>query len=72
MALSETQIDYVCKIGQGEAMCSFLTTTASGHQCAKANPKLSLLIAIQRQRDATSAKGDNCSGPPHFQKTQGN
>lgn len=64
--LPEGYQDAVCKFGQGSATCSFLAW-GDGLVCLKGS---SLETAINRRRQEGSmvAKGDNCSGPPDFQK----
>lgn len=58
----------VCKFGKGQATCSFLIVSGDGLQCLKGS-SLESAIRQRRQEDSMGAKGDNCSGPPDFQKT---
>ncbi len=61
MALSKKHVDEVCKLGQGEDTCRFLSRCASGWECLKLTPTRKWID----QRVAAgnhSAKGDNCPG----------
>jgi hypothetical protein len=63
MALTDKHAQNVCRIGQGERTCSFLANGANGWECLKGT---SLEAHILSRRAKMVAKGDNCSGPPHF------
>ena len=68
MGLEKEHIFRICKVGQGSKTCSYLAAGADGFECAKANPSLKLMIDQSREAGGMNAKGDNCSGPPKFQK----
>ena len=55
----------VCKIGQGEATCSFLGITGKGTRCLKGS-SFDSQIRERRTKGTMRSKGDNCSGPPDF------
>lgn len=57
----------VCKFGKGRVTCSFLGITTDGLHCLK-NSSFESAIRQRRQENSMRAKGDNCSGPPDFQK----
>ncbi len=62
---SEEHLQNVCKLGQGEVVCAFLTSGPGGFTCTKGTSMEDTI----RQRLASgsmNAKGDNCSGPPNF------
>ncbi len=59
----------VCKFGKGQETCSFLGMSGNGLRCLKGSPLESNIIQ-RRREDSMGAKGDNCSGPPDFQKTK--
>ncbi len=66
MSLPEEHLKNVCRLGQGKATCSFLAMGGAGFECQKGTS----IEKVIRERLAAStmgAKGDNCSGPPHFQ-----
>ena len=56
-----SQVEFVCRIGQGANCCRYLTADGNGFHCAKLNP--SLASAIDRRTDMV-AKSDNCPGVP--------
>lgn len=61
----------VCRMGQGEATCSFLTVGPGGNSmygCAKGS-ELERTIKQRRAAGSMRAQGDNCSGPPAFEPT---
>ncbi len=68
MILSDDHIQKVCKIGQGEATCSFLAfdPREGGMSCMK-ETSLEASIWLKRANGTMKAKGDNCSGPPNFE-----
>lgn len=66
MGLEKEQLRKICKLGSGEATCSFLSfSSEDGFSCLK---KTGLEEIIRQKRDSgqMNAKGDNCSGPPNF------
>ena len=71
MDLPKDHLKNVCKIGQGEATCSFLAFGADGWSCLKGTA-LEGAIRERRANGTINAKGDNCSGQPHFQNTKEN
>ncbi|OGM89724.1 hypothetical protein A2108_01245 [Candidatus Wolfebacteria bacterium GWA1_42_9] len=58
----------VCRQGEGEATCSFLARDANGPKCLKGSSMEPNIIG-RRLQGSMNAKGDNCSGPPHFTVT---
>ncbi len=63
--LSDAKVEKVCGLGKGSKTCSFLVMGADGFECAK---KTAIETVIRQRLEAgtMNAKGDNCSGPPHF------
>ena len=57
----------VCKFGKGQETCSFLSVSGDGLRCLKGS-SFEPLIKQRRLENSMAAKGDNCSGPPDFQK----
>ena len=55
----------VCKLGKGEAACSFLGMTGDGVRCLKGSAFESE-IRRRRGNGSIRAMGDNFSGPPNF------
>lgn len=69
MALSNEQLETLCKLKQGELTCAFITAGGDGFSCGKgtfAEPHIRKRIA----EGTMAAKGDNCSGPPEFAKAE--
>lgn len=54
-------VTYICKLGQGEKTCAFLTAGGEGMECAKGTP-FEEMIRDRLLKDSFTAKGDNCSG----------
>lgn len=49
-----------CKVGQGAACCRYVTMSAGGWECGKADP--AIRHAIDQRAGSMKAKGDNCPG----------
>lgn len=58
--ISREYVDSVCKIGQGELTCRYITMGSNGFECGKLAPALK--AAIDRAADRMGSKGDNCEG----------
>lgn len=60
--ITQTHLEEVCKLGQGEATCAFLMSRGGmDMECAKETE----IEPVIRQRlflGTMNAKGDNCSG----------
>lgn len=52
----------VCKIGQGEKCCRYLTVGSDGYRCQKLAPFMRNMI--DTRIETSRAKGDNCEGIP--------
>lgn len=62
--ISDERLRTVCKIGQREACCRYITCGQDGFQCAKG---AELAAEINRRVEAGRmvARGDNCPGLKH-------
>lgn len=66
MGLKKEHLEKICKLGSGEATCSFLSfAPGDGFSCSK-KTGLEEIIRQKRASGQMKAKGDNCSGPPNF------
>jgi hypothetical protein len=54
-------IKNVCKIGQGNACCRYLTVAPNGWNCEK-HSSLKALLDRRVEADTIVAQGDNCEG----------
>ena len=65
--IQDTQIEEVCRQGQGHKCCKYLTFSArgGGWKCAKGSELQKIIDEISSNM---IAKGDNCSGFPDFIK----
>lgn len=59
--IDKDHVSNVCKIGQGEACCSFLFVDGDGMQCAKGT-EVEPVIHLRRSTGALLSMGDNCEG----------
>jgi hypothetical protein len=55
------QIKNVCRIGQGNACCRYLTVSPSGWNCEK-HSSLKALLDRRVEANTIVAQGDNCEG----------
>jgi len=60
--LTAQHVRDVCKLGCGEAACSFGMLGLEGAECAKADPQAEGYITMRRFAGNMVAKGDNCVG----------
>ena len=67
MEITKEYMDEVCKMGQGEDCCRYITVGADGFQCGKDDP--SIKTALDQRVFGMTAKGDNCEGWDSYQKT---
>jgi hypothetical protein len=51
----------VCKVGQGQDCCRYITMAPDGFSCAK-HTGLRGLLDLRAERKAIIARGDNCLG----------
>jgi hypothetical protein len=65
-AINENLVKSLCKFGQGSATCAYLTKN-NGWECTKGTPAETF---ISQRRETMQARGDNCSGPPYFKRTE--
>lgn len=63
--LTSEMITNLCKIGKGNATCSFLMVGSDGLECAKGT-SFETTLRIRREASSMVALGDNCSGPPYY------
>jgi hypothetical protein len=61
MKITKKQLKEVCKIGQGEECCRYLTCGSKGFECAKNTP-LQITLDDRVLKDQMNAQGDNCDG----------
>ena len=59
MALSNEHVKSICKIGQKEHCCRYLTYGIDGFECEKNGP---LKKTIDSKVNSMIAQGDNCKG----------
>jgi len=59
--IGEDHLKSVCKLGEGEACCSFLMMGGGGFECAKGTP-FEKPIRDRLAEGTMNAKGDNCTG----------
>ena len=52
----------VCKIGQTDECCRYLTCSVKGFICAKLDPKLKEILDFKIELGLMVAKSDNCEG----------
>jgi hypothetical protein len=60
--LSAKHVINVCKLGCGQAACSFGMLGLEGAECAKADPQAEGYITMSRFGGNMVAQGDNCVG----------
>lgn len=63
--LPDGHIENVCRIGQGDKCCAYLSAGVSW-ACAKEIPGVRAAIEERLELGTMGSKGDNCSGPPAF------
>lgn len=56
-------IKTVCKIGQGEYCCRYITVGKDGFRCEK-HSQLKAVIDARVEHGQYTSKGDNCQGFP--------
>ena len=61
MNISEVQAKEVCKIGQGNECCRYLTLSSLGFLCGK-HTELRSVLNAKVDRGEMVAQGDNCEG----------
>lgn len=61
MKISPNHLTEVCRIGQGNACCRYLTVGPKGFECAK-NTNLKSLFDSRVAENTMVAQGDNCDG----------
>jgi hypothetical protein len=66
MRPTNEHIDTVCRPGCGASSCAFLMF-GGGFECAKGG-EFELFIRRRLADETMTAQGDNCSGPPDFQR----
>jgi hypothetical protein len=66
MKITKEYMSEVCKIGQRNDCCRYLTAQPDGIKCVKDDPSLKPLLDKQVPR--MTAKGDNCEGWDSYQK----
>jgi hypothetical protein len=59
MALSNEHVETICKMGQKEQCCRYLTCGVDGFECEKNGP---FKKTIDSRAPYMTAKGDNCKG----------
>lgn len=59
---TDAEVKSLCKIGQGDACCRYLTMGSDGWGCAKLSRELRKQIDERVTAGTMNAKGDNCSG----------
>lgn len=57
-------IKEVCKIGQGNDCCRYLSVGADGFCCLKLEPDLKTYLDNRVANNDITAQGDNCEGKP--------
>lgn len=57
-----TWVNTVCKIGQGEACCRYLTMSPNGWSCEKLEPSARRMLDHRVMAGTMTARGDNCEG----------
>lgn len=67
VAIPDGYLHEVCRYSQKENTCIFIAIGAQGHICTKGTPVVNIL-AERLAAGETVAKGDHCSGSPHFMK----
>jgi len=66
MEITKEHMEEVCKIGQGNDCCRYLSVAPEGIICAKDDPTLK--SSLDRMVIQMKAKGDNCKGWDSYQK----
>ena len=61
MKLSDQHLKEVCKIGQGNDCCRYLTVGVEGFSCSR-HSSLKLYLDARAQSETMVAQGDNCDG----------
>jgi hypothetical protein len=59
--MSSQHLKEVCKIGQGNECCRYLTCGPQGFQCAKCS-SLKYQLDARVMSSTMNARGDNCEG----------
>jgi hypothetical protein len=67
--VTDEQAKNLCKMGQGDTCCAFLVAGRNGFACAKGTD-MAGHIHYRLAEGTMNAKGNNCSGPPHFTPNQ--
>lgn len=61
MNISPNHLKEVCKMGQGNARCRYLTVGPKGFECVK-NTSLKNILDSRVAKNVMVAQGDNCDG----------
>ena len=61
MKISEIHLKQVCKIGQGNECCRYLTISSKGFECDK-HTDIRELLDTRVNDGPMAAQGDNCEG----------
>jgi hypothetical protein len=64
--INDAHLATACHPGKGETTCAYLTFGPGGWCCAKKSD-LQQMIELKLAAGTIRAKGNNCSGPPHFE-----
>lgn len=68
MKITSQQLKEVCKIGQGNECCRYITVGPQGIECAK-NTGLKITLDQKVNNGEMVAQGDNCEGLDDFSST---
>lgn len=67
MDLNENYLYDVCKLGDGELTCRYLTCDQKGFACGKLDPDIARTINARIAEGTFGAHGDHCHGLPPTQ-----
>lgn len=60
--MTSEKIEHVCRIGEGEETCRYLTLSRGVWTCAKLNQGLKRMLDDRVNAQTIRARGDNCEG----------
>jgi len=63
MALAKNHVLTVCRFGQGETACMYVSLGGDGNfTCRKTDPRWKEILEVRSSTGVICAKGDNCEG----------
>jgi len=64
LCISDTYLDSICKIHQGEKTCRYICLSIDGYKCVKNTPMKKVINNMVKDR-IIKVNGDNCAGKPY-------